>query len=314
MSSIVVTAAGHSRSRTGIAGGVTRLPSMTGQGSVSMSHRPLVGALWREHSAEYIERVSDVTCVEVMFEDLADLNQLPHSLKRLKARGVEILVHGATLSLGSAERPDPRRLARMARVADLVDAPLVSEHVAFVRASEVDSWHVLPLHRTRDTLEVFLENLAEAKELIGRPFAVENVAHLFDWSDHEMDQGTFLREVLVQGDVQLLLDVENLRIDEVNLGMDATHVIDAIPLERLAYVHMAGGAEKDGVAFDTHSAPISRETYHLLESLAERVDVPRVTIERDVQLTSAEELRTELNGINEALARGTARRLERAPG
>jgi uncharacterized protein len=280
------------------------------QEGTSTTPRPLVGILWREHSATYIEQVSDVTCVEVMFEDLADLDQIPPSLQRLRDRGVEVLVHGATLSLGGAERPDRRRLERMARVADMVDAPLVSEHVAFVRASELDSWHVLPVQRTQDTLEVFLENLAEARGVVGRPFAVENVAQLFDWPDHEMDHATFLREVLVQGDAQLLLDVENLRIDEVNLATDATQVLDALPLERLAYVHMAGGAEKDGVAFDTHSRPIPAETYQLLEELAARVAVPRVTIERDVELSGAEELQGELDGINAAVDRGVARRAE----
>lgn len=280
----------------------------TEQDNPARTRQPLVGILWREHSARYIEQVAEVTCVEVMFEDLAGLDELPSSLKRLKDRGVEILVHGATLSLGGADRPDRRRLARMARVADLVEAPLVSEHVAFVRASELDSWHVLPLRRTQEVLEVFLENLAEAREFFDRPFALENVAHLFDWPDHEMDQGTFLREVLVQGDALLLLDVENLRIDEANLGIDATQVLDAIPLERLAYVHMAGGAESGGVAFDTHSQPIPPRTYQLLEELAARVDIPRVTIERDVQLTSTDELRTELDGINRAVRAGLSNR------
>jgi uncharacterized protein (UPF0276 family) len=277
-----------------------------------MDGQPRVGALWREHYSDTIETVDEVTCVEVMFEDLARLDEVPKSLQRLKKKGVEFVVHGATLSLGSSGPPDRRRLADMARVADLLDASVVSEHVAFRRVGELDSWHVLPVQRTTDMLEAFIENLAEVKAVIDRPFAVENVAHLFAWPDNEIGYAQFLREVVELGDALLLLDLENLRIDSVNMRIDCIQVIDALPLDRLAYVHMAGGDELDGFLYDSHSKSIPAETYQLLEELARRTPVSRVTIERDVNAPSTSELRMEIINILQAVKRGRLRGTERS--
>jgi uncharacterized protein len=274
--------------------------------------QPRVGVLWRESYSDAIESIEEITCVEVMFEDLARRGEMPQSLRRLKKRGADFVVHGATLSLGSPDRPDRRRLEDMARVAETLDASVVSEHVAFRRVEDLDSWHVLPVRRTRDMLEVFVENLIEAKEVIDRPFAVENVAHLFVWPDNEIDYALFLREIVEAGGVLLLLDLENLRIDEINLGIDCLQVMDALPLDRLAYVHMAGGSELDGYWYDTHSQPISEDTYTLLEELAWRAPVPRVTIERDVNEPGTGELRGEIGNILLAVERGRRRSMERS--
>ena len=72
----------------------------------------------------------------------------------LRGRGVPVIPHGVGLGVGGAEPPDPRRLAHLADCARALDAPLVSEHLAFVRAGGMEAGHLLPVPRTRAALSV----------------------------------------------------------------------------------------------------------------------------------------------------------------
>ncbi len=104
--------------------------------------------------------------------------------------------HGISLSLGGAERPDPARLEALARLAVRFLAPMVSEHIAFVRAGGVETGHLLPLPRTRDALDVLVANVCEAQSALPVPLALENIAALVEWPEAEMDEAQFLTELL----------------------------------------------------------------------------------------------------------------------
>ena len=74
----------------------------------------------------------------------------------------------------------------------------------------------------------------------------------------------------------MLLDVANLHASAVNLGQDPERVLDELPLERVVYVHAAGGVERDGVYHDTHAHPLTPEVLDLLEALCARHRPPAV--------------------------------------
>jgi uncharacterized protein (UPF0276 family) len=111
-----------------------------------------LGIGWRPELALRIERRADLGFVEVIAEDLNPWGPLPGPVLQLRERGTTIVPHGISLSLGGAEPPDPRRLEALGRLAERLGAPLVSEHLAFVRAGGLESGHLLPLPRTREAL------------------------------------------------------------------------------------------------------------------------------------------------------------------
>src|SRR5207253_7330502 len=115
-------------------------------------------------------------------------------------------------------------------------------------------------------------------------------------------------EVLERADVLLPLDVENVYANARNHGGDPCAFLDRLPLDRLAYVHVAGGVERDGLYHDTHAHPVPAAVLDLLEELAARTAVPGVMLERDDNFPSAAMLNTELNALATAVARGDARR------
>ncbi len=196
----------------------------------------------------------------------------------------------------------------MARLASQSRAPLVSEHVAFVRAGGIEAGHLLPVPHTPESLEIVVENVLTARLMLPAPLALENIAALVEWPEGEMGEAEFLAELLQRTDSLLLLDVSNVHANAQNHGLDALAYLEALPLHRLAYVHVGGGVERDGVYHDTHAHGVDQGSLTLLEELAARVEIPGVMLERDDDFPATDELAAELDETREAVASGAARR------
>ncbi len=267
-----------------------------------------LGVGWRSELALLIDRRTDLGFVEITHEHFPMEAPLPAPLRVLRERGVQIVPHGLGLGLGGAERPDATRLKRLAAQAERTGATLISEHIAFVRADDRESGHLLPVPRTKAALGVLTQNIREAMDSLPVPLALENIATLFEWPGAEMDECTFLCELLHRTGAMLLLDVENLYANAINHGFDAAAFLDRAPLDRIAYVHVAGGIEKDGVYHDTHAHTIPRGVLDLLADLASRVTLPGVMLERDDALTPSVNIDRELDAIAASWSAGTAAR------
>jgi uncharacterized protein (UPF0276 family) len=85
-----------------------------------------------------------------------------------------------------------------------------------------------------------------------------------------------------------------------------------MPLPRIAYVHIAGGAEHvddPGIYHDTHVDPVPDRVLALLTDLVDRIGgAPPVMLERDGRYPPAAELTAELDRIAEAAGLITAAR------
>ncbi|MFD9975323.1 DUF692 domain-containing protein [Streptomyces sp. NPDC059017] len=271
------------------------------------------GIGWRPEIAAAVERLPGLDWVEVVAENICP-GHLPDSLRRLRERGVTVVPHGVSLGLGGAERPDARRLADLAARAESLGAPLVTEHIAFVRAGgaltaspRLEAGHLLPVPRTRDALDVLCENVRIAQDSLPVPLALENIAALVSWPGEEMTEGRFLAELVERTGVRLLIDVANLHTNHVNRGEDPVRALDELPVEAVAYVHVAGGLERDGVWHDTHAHPVPQPVLDILAELRSRIDPPGVLLERDDDFPPEEELAAELETIRATLARPTRR-------
>ncbi|MGZ2355974.1 DUF692 domain-containing protein [Streptomyces sp. 372A] len=269
-----------------------------------------IGIGWRPEIADEVEALPGIDWVEAVAENLC-ADHLPDSLVRLRERGVTVVPHGVSLGLGGADRPDPGKLADLAARATLLGAPLVTEHIAFVRAGGartgspvLEAGHLLPVPRTRAALDVLCENVRIAQAALPVPLALENIAALVSWPGEELSEGRFLAELVERTGVRLLIDVANLHTNLVNRGEDPAVALDELPVEAIAYVHVAGGVEKDGVWHDTHAHPVTAPVLDVLAELRSRVDPPGVLLERDDAFPPAGELAGELDAIRGVLEKG----------
>lgn len=259
-----------------------------------------VGIGWRPEIAITVARLPGVEWVEIVAENVVP-EAVPASLAALRQCGLPVIPHGVSLSLGGTEPLDGTRLARLAGLAEQFKAPLVSEHVAFCRAGGMEAGHLLPVPRTRAALDVLTGNIRTAQAELPVPLAVENIAALVSWPEDELTEAQFLTELVERTGVLLLLDVANLHTARVNFGLDPVATLEALPLDRIGYVHVAGGILRDRVWHDTHAHPVSREIFAVLAALAERATLPGVMLERDDAYPSDAELAAEIAAIREVV-------------
>ncbi|MEV0429124.1 DUF692 domain-containing protein [Micromonospora sp. NPDC050495] len=256
-----------------------------------------VGIGWRPEIAGFVAGLPGLRFVEVVAETVAPTGALPDGLAELRGRGVTVVPHGVKLSLGGAEPVDPARVAHLAGVATALDASLVSEHIAFVRAGGVEAGHLLPLPRSREAVAAVVANVRRTQAELPVPLALEPIAALFDWPDDELDEADFLTEILDATGALLLLDVANVHANARNRDGDPLALLDRLPLERVAYVHVAGGAERGGFYHDTHTDPVPAEVLDLVGALCARHRPPALLLERDGRYPPAAELRGELDAL-----------------
>jgi uncharacterized protein len=262
-----------------------------------------VGIGWRPEIAGFIAGLPGLRFTEVVAESVRPAAP-PPALMELRRRGVTVIPHGVKLSLGGAEPVDRKRVTHLAECAEALGAPLVSEHIAFCRAGGMEVGHLTPLPRTRDSVEVMVDNVKRVQADLPVPIALEPIAALFEWPDDELTEGQFLTEILDRTGALLLLDIANVYANALNRGQKPTALLDEVPLERIAYVHVAGGEEHDGIYHDTHTDPTPPPVLDLVRELCSRHRPPALLLERDGHYPPAADLIAELDAI--AAAAGVA--------
>lgn len=257
-----------------------------------------IGIGWRHEISGVIADLQPGFC-EVIAESIPMSRRRARpdpALLEVAARGVPVIPHGVALSLGGAEPVQPKRVRHLAACAQALDAPLVSEHIAFVRAGGVEAGHLLPVPRNREALDVLEANISRTLAELDVPLAVENIASFVEWPESDLTESEFLAELVERTGVLLVLDVANVYANARNRGRDPLGELQRLPVEHVAYSHVAGGREGEDFYHDTHTAPTPSAVLDLVAALRDRVDVPFM-LERDGRYPPAAELFDELDAI-----------------
>ncbi|MEU3166749.1 DUF692 domain-containing protein [Streptosporangium sp. NPDC006930] len=201
-----------------------------------------------------------------------------------------VVPHGLELSIGSEREPDAAYVEALAALVADVDAPWFSDHLSFTRTDSVDVGLLVPLPRTREVARRLGRRAERVREAVGRPFLLENITYYVDMAT-PLTEAQFITEVMEHCECGLLLDLANLDINARNHGFDPLEFLDAIPVERVVQVHLAGGVDEDvdndvdndggRLSLDSHGAAIPARVWGLLAELVSRTHVNATLVERD---------------------------------
>ena len=100
---------------------------------------------------------------------------------------------------------------------------------------------------------------------------MENASYYFAPPGAEMQEQEFISAIVREADCLLHLDVNNVYVNSRNFGFDPKDYLQALPLDRVCYLHVAGHyAEADGFLIDTHGATVIDPVWDLLDSALNR--------------------------------------------
>lgn len=253
---------------------------------------------------QIVSNAADVDWLELFTDQFLPLTgERLERLERLSA-GWQCVPHGLELSIGGDARLDDGYLDRVAQVVGALDSPWFSDHLCFSEAGGVRLGHFAPLPWTREVALRVARRARLVQERVGRPLLLENITYSFTLGG-ELTEAQFIETVVEQADCRLLLDVTNVYTNAVNHGFDPVGFLDAIPLERVVQLHVAGGRHVDGAVLDSHDSPVPEEVWELVDHVVARSPVRGILVERDDAFPpDFGELRGELDRARSALAAG----------
>jgi uncharacterized protein (UPF0276 family) len=186
-----------------------------------------------------------------------------------------IACHGIGLSIGSASALDEQHLAEIRRFADRYGVDRISEHFGFsrVRGPEGDDHHLglaFPIPCDNDILSWMIGRIERAMGILGQPIILENGVHHTPLIEQDMTEPEFLNRVAEVTGCGVLLDLHNLHADHRNGGPAPLAYIEALDLEHVREIHIAGGSMIGRTYTDSHAGPCPPEVWDLLVDVAPR--------------------------------------------
>lgn len=284
------------------------------------------GLSWRGPlSAGILSHLDDIDCLEVIAQSYANLPlQQQQGLNYLSGQ-IPVYLHSIGLGLASCSAPSLRHLDQLKRIQEQLKPQIISEHLAFVRATPIDgnsSGHMLEIGhlaapaRNQANIDACCENIKFANLHLGAQLELENIAALATPLGCEFSETDWITQIIRRSGAALLLDLENLYANALNSAQSPFELLMALPLEQVRTVHLSGGSwvhcdwqsAQHSRFLDDHKHDIPTVVFALLERLAQLVPQPlTIIIERDGNFPSMQELLAQLNQAKQAVQRGRSK-------
>jgi uncharacterized protein (UPF0276 family) len=237
-----------------------------------------------EHFAEILAGAPRPGWFEALTENYLDTAGRPLQVLEALRRDTPLVLHGVALSIGSTDPLDRVYLAKLRDLATRLEPALITDHLCWSGVDGRSLYDLLPLPYDEATLAHVVERVQRVQDALGRRIALENPSAYVAFRHSTLAEPEFLAAVAAAADCGILLDVNNVHVSACNLGFDAAAYIDALPAERLAYVHVAGFTDCGSYLFDTHSAPVHDDVWALYRRLVGRCGTLPTLVEWDAEI------------------------------
>ncbi len=254
--------------------------------------------LRRTHYQDFLTSDVPVDFVEIISENyMVDGGRPLATLDQVRGK-FPVIMHGVSMSIGSADGLDADYLARLKVLVQRVEPLWVSDHLCWTRTSAHNSHDLLPLPYNAEALKVVCGNIDHAQNVLGRAMLFENPSSYLTFPDDEMAEWEFLDEMTRRTGCYLLLDVNNIYVSAQNHGFSVDDFLAGIPADRVRQIHLAGhtpGQEPDNILIDTHDREVCEEVWSLYAKARSMLGPVATMIERDDAIPPLPELLAELD-------------------
>ena len=200
-----------------------------------------------------------------------------------------VVLHGLSLDIGGPDPLDTDLVLAIKGLMAELGAPLYSEHLSYCAAGG-HLYDLLPIPFTEEAVRYVADRVRQVQDILGAPIALENASY-YAQPHADMSEADFIGAVVARSGCDLLLDVNNIYVNSVNHRYDALEFLDALPLERTRYIHVAGHFdEAPDLKVDTHGADVIDPVWALLAQAYQRLGPVPTLLERDFNLPPLAEL------------------------
>jgi uncharacterized protein (UPF0276 family) len=134
---------------------------------------------------------------------------------------------------------------------------------------------------TEASLRHVVERVERVQAILGRPLLLENVSSYVSWKGDELTEWEFLSSLTSRTGCKLLFDVNNAYVNAFNHGFQPETFVDALPVDAVAQMHLAGHRHCGTHLFDDHGSEVSDPVWALYERAVRRFGAIPTIIEWD---------------------------------
>ncbi|MEW8690647.1 MAG: DUF692 domain-containing protein [Candidatus Thiodiazotropha endolucinida] len=262
--------------------------------------RPFLGyglGLRRQHYDDVLESRPDVDWFEIISENyMVDGGKPLHYLSQIREL-YPMVMHGVSMSIGSIEPLDYTYLKKLKALIERVEPEWFSDHLCWTGVNKLNLHDLLPLPYTEEALDHVVERISRVQDYLGRQMLLENVSSYISYSESQLSEWEFLREVVERADCLVLLDINNIYVSAYNHNFDPSDFVRAMPSERIYQIHLAGHTQEENLIIDTHDHPIADPVYELYAEAIQRFGRVSTMIERDDNIPPLADLLRELDRV-----------------
>jgi len=237
-----------------------------------------------QHYTDVLETRPGIAWLEVHSENYFGAGGQPHYfLEQFRAR-YPLSLHGVGLSLGSTDALDYAHLGKLKTLIARYQPGLVSEHLCWGSVGGRHLNDLLPLPYTEEALCHVCERICWTQDFLGRQILIENVSSYIQFAQSTIPEWEFVAAVARATGCGILLDVNNLYVNAVNHKFDPLRYLEAIPVETVQEIHLAGFDSNGECLVDTHGKPVCDAVWALYREALERFGKIPTLIEWDTDI------------------------------
>ena len=192
-----------------------------------------------------------------------------------------IVMHGVSLSIGSADPLNWEYLGKLKRLAGETRAAWISDHLCWTGVGGHNSHDLLPLPLNDETLRHVVERVLTVQDFLERPFVLENPSSYITFRESTISEWDFLAQLSEQSGCGLLLDVNNVYVSCRNHDWDPQQYLAGIPAVRVVQFHLAGHTDLGTHCIDTHDGRVVDAVWDLYRQAIARTGEVSTLLEWD---------------------------------
>ncbi len=265
---------------------------------MSDSSAPMLGfglGLRHTHYPYIFEHAPDVDWFEIISENFMDTDGRPRrNLERIRER-YPVVMHGVSLSIGTVDPINSEYLRKLKNLIDWVRPAWVSDHLCWTGVAHRNVHDLLPVPYTEEALAHIIGRIRQVQDYLGHPIALENPSTYLEFKSSSMPEAEFIARMAEESGCNLLLDVNNIYVTCFNHRLDPKAYIDAMPLDKVIQIHLAGHDHKGTHIVDTHDNHVADDVWTLYKYVVHKAGrIPNTMIEWDGQIPEFPVLYSEL--------------------
>lgn len=251
------------------------------------------------HIQAILSQDADIGWFELLSDNWINASGLDGVLLNECTRRYPVALHSVNMNIAGCDPIDEEYIHNIKKLAFRTGSQLISDHMCFSSVNGRPLHDLAPIPYHQSSLKHVCSRVHHIQEILGQSISIENISAYIHCLDSTMSEAMFFNEVASSTGCTVLVDVNNLFVNEVNLGRQAKAFLKEINPNVVSQFHLGGYHNKSNFLLDAHDHQISEPVLILYREALKLMGLRPTLIEWDHDLPSFEDLMVEYHKVSE---------------